>query len=195
MSHVVEVKTVFKDLDALETAAGRLGLEMRRGQTKYRWYGRHMGDYPVPEGFTPDQLGKCDHALHITGNKSAYEVGIVGKADGSFGLLFDFWSGGYGLEAAIGKDAGLLCEEYAIEVAQRAAQSQGWYCERQGAELVIYANGGELRVSKSNIDAFGFAGGACALASNVIATAMGIKTGETVKAEMNQTVQESAVLE
>lgn len=195
MSHVVDVKIVVKDLDALETAAGRLGLEMRRGQTKFRWYGSHMGDYPLPEGFTAADMGKCTHALHLGGNNSAYEVGVVERPDGTFALLFDFWSGGYGLQAAIGDKGALLTTEYALEMAQRAAQSQGWYCERQGAELVIYANGGELRVSATNIDAFGFAGGACALASNVIAAAMGLRTGETQKAEMNQVVQESTVLE
>lgn len=128
MSHVCTIDLEVKDLDALAEAAKRLGLELVRGQTSYRWYGQHVGDYPLPQGFEKDDMGHCEHALRIPGSDTAYEVGVVRRRDGRPGytLLWDFYAGGEGLQAKIGPGAKLLKREYAAVVAVRQAQRSGF---------------------------------------------------------------------
>lgn len=133
MSHVATVDIHITSLADLRVACNRLGLELIEGQTTYRWFGRHVGDYPVPEGFTPADLGRCEHAIRIPGNADAYEVGVVPRRDGKPGwtLLWDFWAGGCGLQDKIGKEAGLLKQAYAIAAATRQARLQGFNVQEQ----------------------------------------------------------------
>jgi hypothetical protein len=161
-SHVVKVKTVITDLDALARAARSLGLEFRQGQKTYKWYNYSVGDYPLPAGITKDQLGKCSHAIGIPGNSRAYEIGVVAMPDGTFSLLWDFYQGGYGLEDVIGKDAGRLTGAYNLEVAASAAIAQGWTYQHNGDSITIYhPSGGELVVTSGGVEANGFAGRGC----------------------------------
>jgi hypothetical protein len=127
MSHVATIEIEIRDLDALDAAARSLGLELVRGQTTYKWYGRHVGDYPLPAGFTREDLGRCDHAIRVPGNNQAYEIGVVKRRDGRPGyvLLWDFWRGGYGLVEKVGENANRLKQAYAIEAAKRAAWRAG----------------------------------------------------------------------
>lgn len=127
MSHVAQIDLEIRDLEALEAAARSLGLELVRGRTAYRWYGRHVGDYPLPAGFTKDDLGRCDHAIRIPGDDRAYEIGVVRRRDGRPGyvLLWDCWQGGYGLEERVGAGAARLKQAYALEAAKRAAWRAG----------------------------------------------------------------------
>ena len=128
MSHVSTIDIDVTDLDALEAACNRLGsLKLMRGQREYRWWGRHEGDYPLPQGFAAADLGKCDHAITVVGNDIAYEVGVVARRDGRPGytLLWDFYNGGYGLESHVGKNCDKLKQAYATEVATRVAKQQG----------------------------------------------------------------------
>ena len=67
MSHVTVIAVELKDLDALKAVCAALGLEFRENQTTYRWYGRHVGDFPIPEGLTKADLGRCDHAIAVKG--------------------------------------------------------------------------------------------------------------------------------
>lgn len=128
MSHVAEVTLEVRDLDALAAACKELGLELVRGQTKYRWYGRVVGGYPLPVGFTANDLGKCDHAIRIPNNDRAYEIGIVRSRTGNgFQLLWDFWQGGYGMAEKVGgNDANRLKQIYAKHVAMRTWQKKGF---------------------------------------------------------------------
>jgi hypothetical protein len=134
LSHIAQIELQVNDLDALKAAAEKLGLIFREGQRHYRWYGRSVGDYPLPEGFTAADLGKCDHALSVRENPGAYEVGVVQKKDGSgFQLLWDFWNRGRsygdfgkGLEDVVGENACKLQQEYAVEVAKKYWLGQGW---------------------------------------------------------------------
>jgi hypothetical protein len=127
MSHVATIELEIRDLEALKAACRVLGLEFVAGQRTYRWYGRHVGDYPLPQGFTPEDLGKCEHAIRVPGNAQAYEIGVVARRDGRPGwtLLWDFWQGGFGLEEKVGKHADRLKQAYALEAARRAAQRAG----------------------------------------------------------------------
>lgn len=134
MSHVTEVDVEITDLDCLEQACAKLGLELVRGKTEYKWYGRHVGDYPLPAGFSKEDMGKCEHVIRIVDNDTAYEIGVVKRRDGKPGYTFhyDFWSGGYGLMEVISKDGskGHDCERlinrYSAEITKKAAYNCGY---------------------------------------------------------------------
>jgi len=138
MSHVCKVDLEVLDLGCLEKAANQLGLEFVRDQKTYRWYGHSFGDFPIPAGLTEADLGKCDHAIRIKGDKNtgtlrAYEVGVMKRRDGKpgYNLLWDFWAGGYGLRDRIGTDGNKLRQEYAVQVAIKHARAQGYRVSRQ----------------------------------------------------------------
>jgi hypothetical protein len=136
MSHCVAIDIEVKDLDALATACGELGLVLNRGQQTYRWFGRLVGDYPMPEGFTKDDLGHCEHAISVAGNPKAYEVGLVKRRDGRPGytLLYDFWAGGCGLMEKVGEECKALRQRYSVVVAEKAARKQGFRTQRRTLE-------------------------------------------------------------
>ena len=177
MSHVVSIKTKFRNLNAMFRAAKACGLEVRNKQT-YNWYGRHVGDYKMPEGFRADQLGKCDYALGVPGNSRAYEAGIYRKSADEYGLIFDFWDNGKGLMDHLGdNEANKYTEEYNLQVAQMAAEQQGWITQRDGQTLTIYhPTGANMTVGKGGLEASGFVGSACTQPMQLIADAMGVTT-------------------
>lgn len=133
MSHVVKLDVEIKDLVALKAAAKLIGMEFMEGQKTYRWWGHSVGDYPLPEGFTAKDLGKCDHALSIPNNNTAYEVGVVQRRDGKPGyhLLWDFYGGGKGLVEKVGKDGNKLKQSYAEIVAANALKKKGFKVQRK----------------------------------------------------------------
>ena len=139
MSHVAKIELEINDLDALKAACQRLGLEFRCGQAVYSWYGEYVGDHPLPEGLTVQDLGKCDHAIHVPG--ASYEVGVV-KRNGRYLLLWDFWHAG-GLERVLGRNAGRLKQAYAIERTRREALRKGYRITesktQNGLRLVLTA--------------------------------------------------------
>lgn len=144
MSHVaIFNKVEITDLDALEKAANHLGLKLVKKNT-YRWYGRHVGDYPLPEGFTKEQLGYCDYALVVEDKPNAYEVGVVQRGN-QFVLLYDFWAGGYGLMSKISSDGvrpDKLTQRYELFEAMNLLPDLGYtydLCEDEtGLRLEVY---------------------------------------------------------
>ena len=142
MSHVASIELEIKDLSALHRAAQTLGLEFRTGQKTYRWYGVSVGDFPLPEGFAAGELGQCEHALSVKDNPGAYEIGVVKRRDGKPGytLLWDFFSGGYGLQDKVGINASKLKQRYQVEVFRREMAKKGMHVTER-----IDANG-KLRV-------------------------------------------------
>ena len=128
MSHVATVEIEIQNLEDLNLACNRIGLEFREGQDTYRWYGQHMMDYPIPEGFTQADLGKCEHALRVRGNERSYEIGVVKRRDGlpGYALMYDFWCGGHGLESVVGQGCQKLVQSYATVAAQRVLREQGF---------------------------------------------------------------------
>lgn len=141
MSHVAEIDVFIKDLEALDKACQAMGLELVRGQKTYKWYGHSVGDYPLPQGFTEKDLGKCSHAIRIPGNREAYEVGVVERRDGRPGyqLLWDFWAGGHGMVEKMGDQGCHLKKEYATQLAVKHYRRQGYRVtveEKNGQRLV-----------------------------------------------------------
>lgn len=205
MSHVVKVKTVIKSLSALKKAAERCGLEFVEGKKTYKWFGRFVGDSPMPENFCwtspatgkkygdgPYELGKCDHVLRIPNSNTAYEVGVYKTTDGNHSITWDWWQGGNGLQSRIGvgsSDADKLLGEYAFAVAEEVAITNGWMTERTDQGLVISIwdpvaqTMGTVTITADGVDANGFIGGACQDPVTRISEAIGVKTDEMYKAE------------
>jgi hypothetical protein len=137
MSHIAKIELEINDPETLKLACERLGLQFMENQTTYKWYGSWVGDTPLPEGITIDQLGKCNHAIRVPG--AQYEIGII-QRDRKYLLLWDFWYRG-GLEEKLGKNAGRLKQAYAIERVRKEARIKGHrICEQktnQGIRLVL----------------------------------------------------------
>lgn len=129
MSHVVDMELDIKDLELLEKACPKLGLEFVRDQTKYKWYGRSVGDTPLPEGFTEEDLGHCKHAIRVKGaGPNTYEIGVMKRKDGRPGyqLIWDFWKGGFGLQDKIGENGGLLKQHYTSLATKKQLLREGY---------------------------------------------------------------------
>lgn len=119
MSHVAVQSTtpgdpMFKDMEALKLACQMLGLEIEQ-RSNYAWFNRHVGDYPLPQGIPASDLGKNAKfvirlndemaAKHGNPHTKPYEIGMLEDPNnpGCFVPIYDFFAGGYGLEAVIGK--------------------------------------------------------------------------------------------
>jgi len=131
VSHVVEIEPdtaeqAIQSLHVAELAAKRLGGELIRNKKTYKWYGRHVGDYKLPEGQKPEDLGKCEHVIRFPGVK--YEVGLVAskKHPGTYKLGYDFYD--RGLKKIMGENGGPFMQLYQVEVAKIQAQKIDGNC-------------------------------------------------------------------
>lgn len=113
MSHISEIQTVIRDLDALASAAKELGLELMRGQQSFRGYeGRRYG---------------CLHALRLEGaRQGAYEVGVVPASEdgGGYKLLWDKFQDD--LPVRLGEDGERLQQAYAAAVTLKQVNAEGY---------------------------------------------------------------------
>lgn len=142
MSHVVKIELVIQSLSALKAACARLGLHFMQDQKTYAWWGTSMGDFPMPEGFTETDLGRCEHAISQTGNASFnnhggsnYEIGVVRRRDGKPGyvLLWDFIDHNL-TEKVGGQTADKLRQAYALEAAKIQARQSGFQVREQAGK-------------------------------------------------------------
>lgn len=152
MSHVTDLRLKIHDLDALEEAAEKCGLELRRDQKTFAWWGTFVGDSRDYGEMRPDSMGKCEHALRVKGdnprNGSAgpWEIGIAKSKDGDgYGLFYDtYGTAGSRLTAAVEQNANKLRREYAYAVAAKKAKAtlgkKGWTLSRE--EMI----GGTIRL-------------------------------------------------
>lgn len=113
MSHVVDIELEVKSISDLKKACKTLGLKFVENKKNYEWWGRHEGDYPLPEGFTVDEMGKCDHAIQVPGAK--WEIGVIKKGK-NYKLIYDFYGHeGKKIENVCGNRLGKLKQAYTIE--------------------------------------------------------------------------------
>lgn len=117
MSHVAANltepgKPLITCLDSCIMAAKNLGMEVHK-RKNYKWFGHHVGDYPLPEGWTKEDMGQnavivlsvgaAAKAKHnITGQP--YELAIVEDKQnpGCYVPMYDFYGQGMGLNKVIG---------------------------------------------------------------------------------------------
>ena len=137
MSHISKIELEIQSLEDLKLACKRLGFTFIENQNTYQWYGRWVGDSPLPEGIIKEDLGKCDHAIKVL--ECAYEIGVV-KRGSKYILLWDSWHTG-GLEKKIGINAGILKQSYTIERIKREAKRKNYQVkeikQNQGIRLVL----------------------------------------------------------
>ena len=132
MSHITKINLLVKDLDAMEKACSRLGLELVRDKKTFKWFGRFVGDSPGIAGMDAKDYGKCEHAIRVKGNANAYEIGLVKRVDGKgYDLHWDSWCRGYGLLDKVcytqqQTGAEKLKDWYAAEVARKQMSKQGF---------------------------------------------------------------------
>jgi hypothetical protein len=107
MSHISKIELEVKDLAVLNHACARLGLTLIRGRKQFKWYGK---DAP------------CDHVIKVP--KANYEIGVV-KNEQRYELNCDFYDGN--IEKAVGRQAGLLRQAYAVAKTKIEARRKG-YC-------------------------------------------------------------------
>ena len=131
MSHVEKaVGTISDDpklLECIEKAllANFPKAHLLKGKKTYNWYGRHVGDHPLPEGFKADELGVCEHAISLDG--CGYEVGLVKSKKGKgYSLLFDFWGTGQKLRESFGAGCEKLTDAINVEVMKAKAKRAGY---------------------------------------------------------------------
>lgn len=123
MSHVTDVHLKITDLEALDEACVFLGMTLRRGQQSYRWWGRWENDYrgmtaAVDQGHDPKTFGRCAHAISVSDDPRAYEIGLVPRKDGDgWDLLYDSYD--RKIEPKAGPGLGRLRQEYAVRVTER----------------------------------------------------------------------------
>lgn len=125
MSHVAKIKAEIKDLKALKNTCDRMGWQFKENQKSYKWWGRSVGDYPLPEGYNASDLGKCDHAISVP--NCNYEIGVVkSKANPkTYDLLWDFFDSS--LKSAMGGvTAPKLVQAHTIEAGKIAARKKGY---------------------------------------------------------------------
>ena len=91
MSHISKIELVIHSLEDLKDACRQLGFEFIKNQKTFKWYGRWVGDTPLPEGVKIEDIGKCDHAIRVPGCE--YEVGVIKRGD-HYILLWDYYSAG-----------------------------------------------------------------------------------------------------
>lgn len=117
MSHVAAFQTepgkpLICDLEAVKFAAANLGM-IARLDNKYKWWGHHVGDYPLPEGWTKEDMGNNAHmVLSVSPEKrkelgigaDCYELAIIAdkKNPGAYTMMYDFYGQGRGLDKVIG---------------------------------------------------------------------------------------------
>ena len=106
MSHIAKIELEVTDLDSLTKACQHIGLNLVRGKTTFKWFNGE---------------DKCDHTIEVPG--ADYEIGLVYKDD-KYELQTDFWD--KGIEAAIGKNGGLLKQRYAVERTRSEAVRKGY---------------------------------------------------------------------
>ena len=137
MSHISKIELVIHSLEDLKEACRQLGFEFVEDQKTFKWFGRWVGDTPLPEGIDIEDIGKCDHAIKVAGCE--YEIGII-RRDDHYILLWDHYYVG-GLTKIIGQDAGKLKQAYTVARVRKEARRKGYRIREkkmdQGVRLVL----------------------------------------------------------
>jgi hypothetical protein len=140
MSHNEIIDLEVTDLKTLTNTCKRMGGELKLNQKTYKWFGRNMGDYPLPEGISESELGNCEHAIKFPGIN--YEVGVIKSktSKGAYSLLWDFFDSS--LKRKMGGEKAIdFIQHYTMEKATQAATSKGRLCR----ESVIKTELGQKR--------------------------------------------------
>lgn len=106
MSKIGEIKV--RNIEALKSACGKMGLEFCEGQKTAKYHG---------------SSAKCSHAIRVPGCSN--EIGVVADVEGSYHFECDFWGEGRKLAEKCGQNLGLLSQQYNMEVARATLRMKG----------------------------------------------------------------------
>jgi len=68
MSHMKRMKTKSSfELSVIKRLCADEGWKFMENQKTYQWFGRWMGDSPLPESMTIEEIGHCNHAIQVPG--------------------------------------------------------------------------------------------------------------------------------
>jgi hypothetical protein len=113
MSHFATITTQIKDLAALTSACGELGLSVVANATA--------------RGYASNTV-RGEHVIRL---KGPYDIAVNRQPDGTFGLTTDWWDGHVAKE--VGPDFGRLLQLYAIHKATAEARKRGHSVQRKAA--------------------------------------------------------------
>jgi len=131
MSFVVTAKIFINDLGAFTQACQKFNLHL---DVSRKTFDAHTHDVP------------CDARIKWTKHPDAYQMGLVRSHQMEDGTIIaapngdgwtvshDEWNGGNGMVEHVGRDCGLLMQEYGLVRAEQQAISQGYSCERHQME-------------------------------------------------------------
>lgn len=128
MSHVDTHHLDITDLSLMPAVAAALGGEYIQATT-YRWWGRHVGDHPLPQGFAVEDMGKCVGKISFPG--CDWDVGIVPSRTrpGTYDAIYDFYGHeGQKLQQNVGANCERIKQQYGL-MAMRA------HCARRGIRV------------------------------------------------------------
>ena len=111
MSHFTTIQTQVRDLDALRSALGELGVTLHE-KTNAR-------------GYAGNQL-KGDYVIRL---KGPYDIAVNKTSDGSYGLTTDWWDGH--VEKEVGGKFGRLLQLYGIHKTMIEARKRGHLVQRK----------------------------------------------------------------
>ena len=111
MSHFTTIQTQVRDLDALRSALGELGVTLLE-KTNAR-------------GYANNKL-KGDYVIRL---KGPYDIALNKTPDGSYGLTTDWWDGH--VEKEVGGKFGRLLQLYGIHKTTIEARKRGHFVQRK----------------------------------------------------------------
>jgi hypothetical protein len=148
VSHVATIDIEITNLQDLQEACADLGLEFVMDQKTYNWYGEHVGDFAIPDGFSENDLGRCEHAIKLTDAQSMQE--IERRREAFLAKWNEKW-GGANNEPDATTMLHVCQRPYEIGVARRRDGRPGWtllwdfFQGGYGLQEVIGENGGRLK--------------------------------------------------
>lgn len=128
MSHWVEMRTHFTDIETLSDACAMLGLNLIHRSTARGWGGNDIS---------------ADYVIRLEGY---YDVAFI-QNDNRWNIHADWYDGS--VERAIGEDGNKLKQAYTAAAAVKAAEAQGHAVEMQRMDngdirLVLKVGAGDL---------------------------------------------------
>lgn len=112
MSHFTTIETQIKDIEALRSTCGELGLTLVQN-AQARGYG-----------------GKSHQGEYVIRLKGPYDIALNRQTNGSYQLSTDWWNGH--VEKEVGKNFGRLLQSYGVWKTTMEASRKGYMVTRQG---------------------------------------------------------------
>ena len=114
MSHFTTIKTQIKDIEALRSACGELGLAVLPNAHARGYYENKI---------------KGDYVIRL---KGPYDIAANRQPEGAYGFTADLWAGH--VEKEVGKNYGRLLQLYAVHKAIKEARKKGHFVSRSAKQ-------------------------------------------------------------